>query len=51
MPITLNDNIKIAAGKPVEPKSYNSSNLPYLTIGDALTSVPIGERYIKLPIF
>lgn len=50
MAINLNDNIKINAGKPLDVKYLSSSNLPYTSILDVNTTIPVPERSIGLTV-
>ena len=50
MPIELNDNVKIKAGKPAEPKSFYSDNKAYLNTAQVLATVPVAERHEYLPV-
>ena len=50
MAIVLNDNIKINAGKPSESKYLNSSNVAYSATTEAVTAIPISERYLGLTV-
>ena len=50
MGIVLNDNIKINAGKPVESKYLNLSNIVYSSIAEVNSSIPISERHVGLTV-
>jgi len=50
MAIILNDNIKINAGKPSESKYLNSSNIAYSATTEAISAIPISERYLGLTV-
>lgn len=50
MAITLNDNIRVAAGKPSEAKYLNSSGTPYTGTTQVNSQIPIGERHIGLTV-
>jgi hypothetical protein len=50
MAITLNDNLKINAGKPVDSKYLNSSNQPYPNTAEVISTVAIAERYVGLTV-
>lgn len=50
MAITLNDNIRINAGKPSESKYLNASNEPYGSMSAVTTSIGIAERHLGLTV-
>jgi len=50
MAITLNDNIKINAGKPSESKYLSTGNTAYTSISAVNAAIPIAERYIGLTV-
>jgi len=50
MAITLNDNIKINAGKPSESKYLNSSNTAYASISAVNAALPVPVRYLGLTV-
>ena len=50
MAITLNDNIKINAGKPSESKYLNTSNATYASTGATNSAISISERHIGLTV-
>ena len=50
MAITLNDNLQINAGKPVDSKYLSSSNVPYADVSAANTAIPISYRYQGLKV-
>lgn len=50
MAITLNDNIKINAGKPIDNKYLSPLNTAYSSISAVNTAIPIGERYLGLTV-
>ena len=50
MAVQLNDNIKINAGKPVDSKYLNLSNVAYVSIAEAIVTIPISERHIGLTV-
>ena len=50
MAIQLNNNIKINAGKPLDVKYLNSSNLPYISELEVTTTIPVPERSIGLTV-
>ena len=49
MAIQLNDNLKINVGKPIDTK-YLNGLVPYINVGEVLSGIPIGERYIGLTV-
>jgi len=50
MAITLNDNLQINAGKPVDSKYLSSSNVPYASVAAANSAIPISYRYQGLKV-
>lgn len=50
MAITLNDNIRINAGKPSEPKYLSTGNTTYASITAVNAAIPIAERHIGLTV-
>jgi hypothetical protein len=50
MAITLNDNIRINAGKPSEAKYLSSANIPYASTGATNIAIGISERHIGLTV-
>jgi len=50
MSITLNDNLKINVGNPIDSKYLNSSNQPYTGITAVNTSIPQSLRYVGLTV-
>ena len=50
MAITVNDNFKVNAGKPVDVKYLNSSNQPYLNEAEVLSEIPVSERSLGLTV-
>lgn len=50
MAITLNDNIKLNAGKPLDRKYLSTGNTVYHTINEANLTIPIAERYVGLTV-
>lgn len=50
MAISLNDNIKINAGKPIDVKYLRSDNTPYTSISEVNSSISAGERHIGLTV-
>ena len=45
MAIELNDNIRVNAGKPSEPKYLNTSNIGYANTAEVLSQIPIAQRH------
>ncbi len=50
MAIQLNDNIRVAAGKPSEAKYLNLSNAPYTGTSQVFSQVPVPERHVGLTV-
>lgn len=50
MAITLNDNIRINAGKPSEPKYLSSGNTAYASVAAVNAAIPVPERHIGLTV-
>lgn len=50
MAVQLNDNIKVNAGKPVDSKYLNLSNVAYVSVAEAIVTIPISERHIGLTV-
>lgn len=50
MAIQINDNIKVNAGKPVDSKYLNLSNVAYVSVAEAIVTIPISERHIGLTV-
>lgn len=50
MAIQLNDNIKVNAGKPLDTKYLNTTNLPYTSISEVNSVIPVPERSIGLTV-
>lgn len=50
MSITLNDNIKINAGKPSESKYLSTTNLAYTSVNAANSALPTSVRHVGLTV-
>jgi hypothetical protein len=50
MPIPLNDNIKVSAPKPSDPRYLNTSNAPYANEAEVLSQIPETERHSGLTV-
>ena len=50
MAITLNDNIKINAGKPIDTRYLSSGNTAYPTKASVFAAIPISTRYVGLTV-
>jgi hypothetical protein len=50
MAITLNDNIKINAGKPSEPKYLTTGNTAYVSTASVFAEIPVALRYVGLTV-
>lgn len=50
MAITLNDNIQVNAGKPIESKYLNLLNMPYSSTTEVTNRISIPERYTGLTV-
>jgi hypothetical protein len=47
---SLNDNLRISAGKPVDAKYLNSANTPYTATTQVTSQIPLSERHIGLTV-
>jgi len=47
---TLNDNLKISAGKPIDSKYLNQANTTYTGTSQVLSQIPLSERYVGLTV-
>jgi len=50
MAITLNDNLQINAGKPIDSKYFNASGVPYASLSEVLSTVGNPLRYQGLTV-
>jgi hypothetical protein len=50
MAITLNDNLKINVGAPVDSKYLNALNLPYTSVGAVNSAIAESQRYVGLTV-
>lgn len=50
MAIRLSDNLSIGVGAPIDNKYLNSSNLPYISVGEVTSTIGISQRYIGLTV-
>lgn len=50
MSIVLNDNIKVSAPKPSDPRYLNSSNVAYTNVSQANSTIPVTERHEGLQV-
>jgi len=50
MAIPFNDNLHVAAPKPVDKRYLNANNLPYASTSQVLSTIPSYERYVGLTV-
>ena len=50
MAITLNDNLKINVGNPIDSKYLNAANLPYSGTTAVIAAIPLSQRYRGLTV-